>query len=205
MERSQKINKKFFYKELRQQIAGYDCVPTAFINALIYLFKREEIPIDVVQGIYKKTLNGKLDWGSTSADIKNVAKFLKGYRCRKDGWNFAVDIDHQVGKRIDFSKIDLESDKVCCVLRVKIAGGFPHYITAFYEKGDYIYCYDPYSVEQKETRNWRLKKMRNGCNLRIKREYLFAEKDNGVYRTLVSKNHDKVREFILIKRIKPAR
>ena len=162
--------------EFRQQIAGYDCAPTAFINALIYLFKRKEIPIDVVQGIYKNTLNGKLDWGSTSCDIKNVAEFLKCYR-------------------------DLESDNVCCVLRVKIAGGYWHYITAFYEKGDYIYCYDPYFEKEKETRNWGLKKMRNGCNLRIKREYLFAENDSGIYRTGVSKN----REFILIKRIKPAK
>ena len=47
MERSKKI-KKIFHKEFRQQIAGYDCAPTAFINALIYLFKRKEIPIDVV-------------------------------------------------------------------------------------------------------------------------------------------------------------
>lgn len=199
MERSQKIN-KFFYKEFRQQIAGYDCAPTAFINALIYLFKREEIPIDVVQGIYKNTLNGKLDFGSTSDDIKNVADFLKGYRCRKKGWNFAVDIDHQVGKRIDFSKIDLESDKVCCVLWVKIAGGHGHYITAFCEKGDYIYCYDPYFEKEKETRNWCLRKMRNGCNLRIKRDYLFAKSDKGVYRTGIE-----YREFILIKRAKPAK
>ena len=187
--------------EFRQQIARYDCAPTAFINALIYLFKREEIPIDVVQGIYKNTLNGKIDFGSTSDNIKNVAECLKGYRCRKDGWNFAVDIDHQVGKNADFSRIDLESDKVCCVLRVKIAGGYWHYITAFYEMGDYIYCYDSYFKKEKETRNWCLKKMRNGCNLRIKREYLFAEKDSGVYRTGVLED----REFILIKRIKPAK
>lgn len=187
--------------EFRQQIAGYDCAPTAFINALIYLFKRKEIPIDVVQGIYKNTLNGKIDFGSTFDDIKKVAKFLKDYRCRKDGWNFAVDIDYQVGKKADFSRIDLGSDKVCCVLRVKITGGYWHYITAFYEKGDYIYCYDPYFEKEKETRNWGLKKMRNGCNLRIKREYLFAENDSGIYRTGVSKN----REFILIKRIKPAK
>lgn len=184
--------------EFRQQIAGYDCAPTAFINALIYLFKREEIPIDVVQGIYKNTLNGKIDFASTSDDIKNVAEFLKGYLCRKKGWNFAVNIDHQVGKKADFRRIDLESNKVCCVLWVKIAGGYGHYITAFYEKDGYIYCYDPYFKKEKETRNWCLKKMSNGCNLRIKREYLFEEKDRGVYRTGVSKD----REFILIKRIK---
>lgn len=190
--------------EFRQQIAGYDCAPTAFINALIYLFKREEIPIDVVQGIYKNTLNGNLDFGSTSDDIKNVADFLKGYHCRKKGWNFAVAIDHQVGKRIDFSKINLKSNKVCCVLRVKITGGYGHYITAFYEKDGYIYCYDPYfkkeSKKKRETRNWCLKKMSNGCNLRIKREYLFEEKENGVYRT-----GSEYREFILIKRIKHAK
>lgn len=194
------VNKKNQF-EFRQQISGYDCAPTAFINALIYLFKREEIPIDVVQGIYKNTLNGKLDWGSTSVDIKNVAEYLKKYRCRKVGWNFAVDIDHQVGRKANFDKIDLGDENACCILHVKIASGCWHYITAFYEKGDYIYCYDPYFIKEKETRNWRLKKMRNGCNLRIKREYLFAEKDSRVYRTGVSKD----REFILIKRIKPAK
>lgn len=185
--------------EFRQQIAGYDCAPTAFINALIYLFKREEIPIDVVQGIYVNTLNGGLLHGSSGKDIAKLSKWLKDYR--RKNWDFAVDIDHQVGKKADFCRIDLESDKVCCVLRVKIAGGYWHYITAFYEKGGYIYCYDPYFEKEKETRNWDLMKMRNGCNLRIKREYLFAEKDSRIYRTGVSKD----REFILIKRIKPAK
>jgi len=192
------VNKKNQF-EFRPQIAGYDCAPTAFINALIYLFKREEIPIDVVQGIYKITLNGGLYHGSSEKDIAKLSKWLKDYR-RKD-WSFAVDIDRQVGRIANFDKIDLEDENVCCILHVKIAGGYWHYITAFYEKGDYIYCYDPYFEEEKETRNWRSKKMRNGCNLKVKREYLFAEKDSGVYRTGLSKN----REFILIKRIKPAK
>ena len=193
------MNKKTQF-EFRQQIAGYDCAPTAFINALIYLFKREEIPIDVVQGIYKNTLNGKIDFGSTPNDIKKVSEFLKDYRCSEKGWNFAVDINHQVGKNADFSKIDLESDKVCCVLRVKIARGYGHYITAFYEKDGYIYCYDPYLEKDDERINWCLKKMKNGCNLKIKKDYLFAKKDKGMYRT-----GSEYREFILIKRIKTAK
>ena len=195
------MNKKSQF-DFRQQIAGYDCAPTAFINALIYLFKRKEIPIDVVQGIYINTLNGKLDWGSTPDDIKKVAEFLKDYRCHKDGWNFAVDIDHQVGKKADFSRINLKSDKVCCVLRVKIARGCWHYITAFYEKGDYIYCYDPYFEKKNEDKktNWCLKKMKNGCNLKIKKDYLFAKKDKGLYRTW-----SEYREYILITKIKPVK
>lgn len=192
------MNKKIQF-EFRQQIAGYDCAPTAFINALIYLFKREEIPIDVVQGIYVNTLNGGLFHGSSGKDIAKLSKWLKDYR--RKNWDFAVDIDHQVGRKANFDKIDLVDENVCCIFRVKIARGFWHYITAFYERDDYVYCYDSYYKTDIKRNNWRVKKMKNGCNLKVKREYLFAEKDHGIYRTGMLKN----REFILIKRIKPAK
>ena len=38
---------------LRFQITEYDCGTTSLINALAYLFDREELPVSLLKAIYK--------------------------------------------------------------------------------------------------------------------------------------------------------
>ena len=42
---------------LRFQCTEYDCGTTSFINALLYLYDRENIPIEFIKAIYKCTLD----------------------------------------------------------------------------------------------------------------------------------------------------
>ena len=42
---------------LRFQNTEYDCVTTTFINALAYLYDREEFPVELLIYIYKYTLD----------------------------------------------------------------------------------------------------------------------------------------------------
>ena len=44
------------YIPLHYQVSEYDCVPTAFINAISYLFERNEIPPMVIRHIYLYSL-----------------------------------------------------------------------------------------------------------------------------------------------------
>ena len=42
---------------LKYQNSEYDCGPTSFINALAYLYEREEVPIELIKAIYEYTLD----------------------------------------------------------------------------------------------------------------------------------------------------
>lgn len=42
---------------LRYQNSEYDCGTTSFINALAYLYDRENIPVELLKAIYQYTLD----------------------------------------------------------------------------------------------------------------------------------------------------
>jgi len=42
---------------LRYQNSKYDCGTTSFINALAYLYDRENIPVELLKAIYQYTLD----------------------------------------------------------------------------------------------------------------------------------------------------
>lgn len=69
----------------RYQTTEYDCVPTTFINALQYLFNRDEIPSEVIQKIMLYSLdNGKK--GTTGEAIKQIMQYLESFSNDKFGF-----------------------------------------------------------------------------------------------------------------------
>ena len=42
---------------LRYQNTEYDCGTTSFINALAYLYDREDVPVELIKAVYKYTLD----------------------------------------------------------------------------------------------------------------------------------------------------
>ena len=44
---------------LRYQNTEYDCGTTSFVNALAYLYDREDIPVELLKQIYRLTLDMK--------------------------------------------------------------------------------------------------------------------------------------------------
>ena len=62
------------HNPLRYQISSYDCGPTSLLNAISYLFPREEIPAEIIRNIMFYSLDcygpGELDkrrvvsWGA---------------------------------------------------------------------------------------------------------------------------------------------
>jgi hypothetical protein len=77
---------------LHYQVSEYDCVPTALINAVSYLFKRKQVPPMVIRHIYLYCLdtvgrNARVGIGGTSKyAVRLVGNWLESYRFK----NFAV-------------------------------------------------------------------------------------------------------------------
>ena len=194
-----KMKTKKTYKHFREQITEHDCVPTSFINALIYLFEREEIPAEVVRRIYEYTLDVPKSGGTTGYAIEFLANWLSSYR--KD--NFALRTEIWSGSDVYFKKensfLSKKKKKACGLLRVLWGGSCWHYITIFYEKDGWVYCFDPYRGE-KSTKNWEWLEPSNeneGCNLKVSRSFFNKKEVNGKFST----GECAGREFVLIERI----
>jgi len=89
--------------------------------------------------------------------------------------------------------------KACGLLRVLWGGSCWHYITIFYEKDGWVYCFDPYRGE-KSTKNWEWLEASNeneGCNLKVSRSFFNKKEANGKFNT----GECAGREFVLIERI----
>lgn len=70
---------------LRYQNTEYDCGTTSFVNALAYLYDREDVPVELLKAIYKFTLdvedkNGIEGKGETSRKhAQLLAKYFVEY------------------------------------------------------------------------------------------------------------------------------
>lgn len=67
------------------QMTRYDCGPTTWVNALRFLYEREEIPPELLRAVYERTLDdfdedgglGKL--GTSHQAMRHVARYLDRY------------------------------------------------------------------------------------------------------------------------------
>lgn len=182
----------------REQITEYDCGPTAFVNALIYLFKRSDIPSLAIRHIYKDTLDRPASFGTSFDAMTKLTKWLRSYKKE----NFSLEA--QIIKKDDvvFEGHFLTTKALCGVLFVYFDRTYGHFITVIYEKGEYIYCFDPYLRVEKRSKNkeweWLNPHKFNGCNLRIKRDYINEFKSHEAFRA----GKLSERYFILIRRCK---
>ena len=182
----------------REQITEYDCGPTAFVNALIYLFKRSDIPALAIRHIYKDTLDKPTSVGTSYEAMTKLAKWLKSYK-RDD---FSLNVFIKESENVVFRGSGLNNKSSCGVLFIYVDDSSGHFITVLYEKGDYIYCFDPYPrikiKSKKKEWEWLDPQKFEGCNLKIKRDYINEFKSDEIFRA--GKRSE--RYFVLIKRCK---
>ena len=135
---------------LRYQVTEYDCGTTSFINALTYLYEREEIPVELLKCIQCYTLDvygSEYDQGSGGTSRESTS-FLNGW------------INNYSKKR----NYDLKSTKLICekvnrenitkylkeraviVVRYFMMG--EHYSLITKEDEDNIYLFDPYYIDK---------------------------------------------------------
>ena len=91
---------------LHYQVSEYDCVPTALINAISYLFHRKEIPPMVIRHIYLYCLdtvgrNARFGIGGTSKyAVRLVGNWLDSYRMK----SFSVSTEFLDKEAVKFDK-----------------------------------------------------------------------------------------------------
>ena len=132
---------------LRFQCTEYDCGTTSFINALLYLYDREDIPIEFIKAIYKYTLDvedkeGIIGKGGTSrSHAERLARFFVRYANINEKTNIKTHI-------LCNDKVDLINMKSVierggvAIARVWQQG--EHYVIITKIDENFAYIFDPY-------------------------------------------------------------
>lgn len=134
---------------LRYQISEYDCGPASLLNALSYLFEREEIPPEIIRNIMIYTLDsfGKDGISGKSGTSYMAMMFLSNWM-NAFGETGQLNIsskylsEHQVNMREGNYIEDAIRRNGVAVLRL-YEGGW-HYVLCTGITGDKVYLFDPY-------------------------------------------------------------
>jgi len=134
---------------LRYQISEYDCGPTTLLNAISYLFEREEIPPEIIRNIMLYSLDC---YGADGASGKNgtscmammfLCNWLKGFG--KAG-KLPISSEYLTGGRVyvggDGAISDALRRKGVAVTRLYYE--VPHYALLTGTRGNDILMFDPY-------------------------------------------------------------
>ena len=138
---------------LHYQISEYDCGPTSLLNAISYLFEREEIAPEVIRNILLYCLDcysadgrpGKC--GTSHAAMMFLSNWLNGYG---QTGQMPVHSKYLSGEEV-FLGI---TGKVTDALRrggvavVRLYEEEEHYVLLTKQDGDQVYMFDPYFVEE---------------------------------------------------------
>lgn len=132
------------------QVTEFDCGTVSLINALSYLYDREEIPAELVKNINIYTLDcyddkGNLGQGGTSKEaITMLMHWITNYANNN---NFGIKCQKYEGSNVTIScmKKDIENGGV---LIVRCFQGCEHYVIITNIDEDYAYIFDPYYLDE---------------------------------------------------------
>ena len=132
---------------LRYQNTEYDCGTTSFVNALAYLYDREDIPIELLKTIYKFTLDveGKDGIEGTGGTSRKHAELLAKYFIEYANKNDKFDINCIIlnGKDVTLEKMKkaLEDNGV---IIARCWQDTEHYVLITKIDDNFVYIFDPY-------------------------------------------------------------
>lgn len=136
---------------LRFQITEFDCGSVSLLNALSYLYDREEIPAMLVKAISLYTLdcydeNGNLGQGGTSREaISGFTKWMEKY-CKTH--SFGIICKHLLQEEVTIEAMENWIQEGGCVyLRTFLEE--EHYVVVTKIKKRYVYLFDPYYLDEK--------------------------------------------------------
>lgn len=165
---------------LRFQITEYDCGTTSLINALSYLYEREEIPVSLLKMIYKYTLDvkgmtGVIGEGGTSRRALNkLARFIGQYAKQND-----FDVTFNILRK---GKVTEEAIRQClkdggCIL-ARCYQTIEHYVLITNMDDNYAYLFDPYYLPCKHHQDKQVRIVLNqdlSYNRIVKIKRLFSQ------------------------------
>lgn len=134
---------------LRYQMTEYDCGPTSMLNAVSYLFQREEIPPEIVRSIMLYCLDC---FGSDGASGKcgtscMAMMFLSNWiNSFGQTGHLPISSKYLSGQSVNFSQNSALRDALrrggAAVVRVDLEGW--HYVLLTHICVDQIFLFDPY-------------------------------------------------------------
>jgi len=176
------------YVPLQYQVSEYDCVPTAFINAICYLFERNEIPPMVIHHIYVYSLdtvgrNARHGVSGTSRHaVRLLGHWLNAYKFRKFSVTTEFFEEENVHLRDDSRIFSCLQEGGVALCHILLGGQGTHYLLMIQVKDGWVHCFDPYfrtsvrgmrnHVQMLENRDGR------SANLRIKVDWMDQVKEN---------------------------
>ncbi len=138
------------YIPFHYQVSEYDCVPTAILNAVSYLFNRKEIPPMVIRHIYLYCMDtvsrdARFGIGGTSKlAVRLLGNWLSSYKVKQ----FSVTTDF-----LDKEKVSLEpGGKIHACLEeggivlcsMLLSSKEEHYVMLTAIEDQWVYCFDSY-------------------------------------------------------------
>lgn len=134
---------------LRFQITEYDCGATSLINALTYLFEREEILPDLIKEIHTVTLdefdNDGGQGGTSRYAINLLTHWFNSYAIAK---NLSLKCERLVGTQVNLDKMR-SCVKNKGVVLVRLFQTSEHYVILTDIDDTYVYLFDPYYLDEK--------------------------------------------------------
>lgn len=131
---------------LRYQITEFDCGSVSLLNCITFLFKREEIPAELVKAISSYTLDcydehGNLGQKGTSRDaVQYLSRWLVNFSKSKA---FGLSCNYLSGQKVTLEEIrNCISNGGCVNLRTY--QGCEHYVSLTGIDDNYVYIFDPY-------------------------------------------------------------
>lgn len=142
-------------RPLGYQITEFDCGTTSFINAISYLYEREEIPAKLIKEVYSYTLdcyygkNKKESCGTSRKAVKKLTKHINKY-AKENKFNInCIVLDKE---NVNFDNIFKCLDKNGVVV-ARCWQGCEHYVIITKIDKKYAYIFDPYYVDDKNWNN----------------------------------------------------
>ena len=132
------------------QVSEYDCVPTTLINAVSYLFERNEIPPMVIRHIYLYSLDTvgrktRLGIAGTSRHaIRLLGYWLNAYKTRKFSVATEFFDEDEVHLNQGSKILACLEDGGVALCNIFLGKHQEHFLMLVKVEKDWVYCFDPY-------------------------------------------------------------
>ena len=138
---------------LRYQLSEYDCGPTSMLNAMSYLFPREDIPPEIVRNVMLYCLDcygadgGSGKSGTSRMAMMFLSNWLNGFG---EAGYLAVSSRYLAGDAVHMRPSSAIRDALrrggAAVVRLEYGGW--HYVLLTGIQGDEVYLFDPYYQDE---------------------------------------------------------
>ena len=136
---------------LRYQNTEYDCGTTSFVNALAYLYDREDIPVELLKAIYRFTLDveGKDGIEGEGGTSRKHAELLSKYFIEYANKNKSFDINCKIlyGENVTLERMKNTLNNKGVII-ARCYQETEHYILITKIDDNFAYIFDPYYLNE---------------------------------------------------------